>query len=299
MEIPNTDFQSLLLEIMERKSAKTGVPEINFTLENSPFVEISEVDQSEFIRFDSSAYSLLPPGYRSVELSPLVPFGTNKVLASINQKRVLSTTRNSEIISDPTTALALYCAKERSSKVKKDSKNSESVSMATSQRVIRQDKVKKEGYSQHFRTFTVGVAGRDVGFEKFEKENLKEHLSFFLSLLRKLNESGDYNINEIIVTLSGTNSEQLELLDSIKNTIVGELTELFPEVTFNFDLDRKSNYYKSLCYTIYAKNKDGKGPVSIAGGGLTDWTEILVSSKKERFLVGSIGSETLCRHFKN
>ena len=298
MKIPNTDLQSLLLELMDKKSFKTGVKEINFTLENNPFVEMSKVDQLTFVKFDSLAYNLLPPEYKGVELPPLVPFATNRVLADISQKRVLSTMRNSEVISDPTTALALYCAKERANKIKNFSRNSELVAMATSQRAIRQDPVKKEGYSQHFRTFTISVAGRDVGFEQFEKENLKKHLEFFLSLLEKLNESGDYIINDITVTLSDVEKKQPELLSIIKDTVIKELSETFPRVIFKFDTDRKSSYYKNLCYSISAKNKNDK-LISVAGGGITDWTEILVESKKERLLVGSIGSEILCRHFKS
>jgi hypothetical protein len=298
IKIPNTDLQSLFLGLMDKKSFNTGIKEINSTLENNPFVEMSKVDQSTFVKFDSLAYNLLPSEYRGVELSPLVPFATNKVLAGISQKRVLSTMRNSEVLSDPTTALALYCAKERANKIKRFSKDSELVAMATSQRAVRQDPVKKEEYSQHFRTFTIGAAGRDVGFEQFEKENLKKHLEFFLSLLEKLNESGDYIINEITVTLSDVEKKQPELLSIIKDTVVKELSETFSQIAFKFDVNRKSNYYKNLCYSISAKNKNGE-LISVAGGGMTDWTEILVESKKEKLLVGSIGSETLCRHFRS
>lgn len=296
-EIPNTDFQSLLLEIMEKKSLKTGVREINSTIENNPFVKLSKVDQLTFVKFDGLAYSLLPSKYKGIELSPVVPFATNKVLADISQKRVLSTARNSEVISDPTTALALYCAKERIQKIKKNPADPELVALASSQRVIRQDQIKKEGYSQHFRTFTLSVAGRDVGFEKFEKDNLKEHLTFFLSLLKELNESGSYAIEDITVTIANVEERQSDLLDRIKDSVVKELVEEYPNVTFNFDPNRKSNYYKSLCYSISARNKEQKEPISVAGGGMTDWTEKLVGSKKERLLVGSIGSETLCKHF--
>lgn len=298
MKIPNTDLQSLLLELMDEKSSKTGVKEINSTLERNPFVEISPVDQFTFIKFDNLAYNLLPSEYKGVELSPLVPFAANRVLADINQKRVFSTMRNSEVISDPTTALALRCAKERINKIKENPRNSDLVAMATSQRVVRQNPIKKEKYSQHFKTFTISVAGRDVGFERFEKENLKKHLGFFLSLLEKLNESGEYIINEITVTLSDVEKKQPELLSIIKDTVVEELSKIFPKATFKLDTNKKSSYYKNLCYSILAKNKNGE-LISVAGGGMTDWTEILIGSKKERLLVGSIGSEILCGHFKS
>jgi histidyl-tRNA synthetase len=240
----------------------------------------------------------LPPKYSGIELSPLMPFATNKVLANISQKRILSTTRNSEVVSDPSTALALYCAKRRAKKIKMDPKDSELVAMATSQRVIRQNKLKKEVQNHHFRTFTIGVAGRDTGFEKFEKDNLKEHLIFFLSLLKNLNQGGEYSIREISVIISNVGQKK-ELLDIIKDSVVAELIELFPEVTFKFDLERRSNYYNSLCYHITAKNKSSDEPFTVVGGGMSDWTAMLVGSKKEKFLFGSIGSEILGKYFKN
>lgn len=117
IDMPNTDLQSLLLEVFEEKAGNTGVAEINTALERNPFVQMSNVDQRDLLRFDNLAYSVLPPMYRGVELSPLVPFATNRMLAGINQKRVLSTTRNSEVMSDPTTALALQCAQERARRI--------------------------------------------------------------------------------------------------------------------------------------------------------------------------------------
>lgn len=296
-DIPSTDFQSLVLEIMDKKSLKIGVKELNSALENNPFVKKSEVDQITFIKFDSLAYNLLPSNYKGIELSPLVPFATNKVLADISQKRVLSTSRNSEVISDPTTALALYCAKERMDRIKKDHKDSESINVATSQRVARQNKLKKEVQTQHFRTFTLSAAGRDVGFEKFEKENLKEHLVFFLSLLEKLNESKEYSINDIRVVVSNVGGKK-ELLEIIKTDVITELIDLFPEVDFEFDTKRESKYYNSLCYNILAKNKKHDEPFTVVGGGMTDWTAALIGSKKERLIFGSVGSEILGRYFK-
>jgi hypothetical protein len=297
IDMPNTDLQSLLLEVFEEKADDTGVAEINTALERNPFVQMSSVDQRDLLRFDSIAYGVLPPMYKGVELSPLVPFATNRMLAGINQKRILSTTRNSEVISDPTTALALQCAQERAYRIKVNPKDATSVALAASQRVIRQDPVKKEGYSQHFKTFTLAVAGRDIGFERFEKENLLEHLRAFLTIIKLLNESGEYAINDITVAISDV-SKRPGLLESIDTEVLKELQEVFTETTFTVDSDRASNYYKSLCYSIAARVAKDRAMMSIAGGGITSWTEMLVGSKKERLLVGSIGSETICRHFK-
>lgn len=297
LNIPNTDFQSLVLAVFNEKAEKTKVSNILSTIERSNFVQPSDVESRDLISFDSLAYRTLPKRYKGVELSPVVPFAVNHVLGGISQNRVMSTSRNSEVISDPTTALALLCAKERTSLVKVDPKDSTEVTLATSQRVIRQDSVKKEGYSQHFKTFTLAVAGRDIGFERFEKENLSEHISVFLSIINSLNMEGGYLIEDVSVVFSNVGDNE-GLTDMVNNILIPELQSNFTGVRFSFDNERKSNYYKNICYSMFATPSGSETPFSIAGGGVTDWSEKLVGSKKERFLVGSIGSETICRHFK-
>lgn len=299
LRIPNTDYQSLVLELSEEKSSKIGKGELNKVLEENPFVQTSAVEQKVFTEFDSFAYNLLPSKYMSVELSPLVPFATNKILAGISQKRIFSVTRNAEIVSDPTTALALYCARERILKLSQNSRNADPVSLASSHRVIRQENVKKAEYSSHFRTFALAVAGRDIGHEAFEKENVREQLFFFLNLLKVLNEFGGYSINKMEINIANADNSHKELLDILNDSVFENLKQSFPEVDFYFDPYANSDYYKSIFYRITGFNQKGEGPISIAGGGITDWTEILVSSKKERLLVGAIGTEILCKHFKN
>lgn len=297
IEIPSSQLQSLLLEVTEKRAGNIGSRELNAALENNPFVEISKVEQVAFLDFDRTAYDVLPRDYVGIELSPLVPFATNNVLTGISQKSILSTIRTTETISDPTTALALYLSQERSRKIKVDPKDVTPVRMATSQRVIRQGKAKREGYSQHFRLFTVGIAGRDIGNRSFEKSSFKEHLGYFCKLLQTLDESDAFVIKNIRVAISDVSENPDMLLDIIDETVLAELREEFPHVVFEKDIDRRSNYYKNLCHAISAENRDGKR-FSVAGGGITNWTEILTGSQKERLLVGSVGSETICTHFR-
>lgn len=294
--LPSRDLHSLLLEVMDSKSKKTGVSEINTAIEENPNVIPSDIPQIDFVRFDTEAYSLLPNSFRSVDLSPLVPFATSVVLSGVSQKRILSTAKKTEVVSDPTTALALQCAKERIEKIKIELKNLDCVDLATSHRVVRQNKLVKEGQNQHFRSFTIMSASRDVGSEIFEKQKLKEQLTFILSLVKRLNETGGYSIQDVRVVLSDVGLDN-KLIDIVGKPVFEELSVIFPDVCFSFDLDRKTNYYKSLCYTITAKNNKGES-FSISGGGMTDWTEKLVGSKKEKLMFSTIGSEILCGKFK-
>ena len=56
-------------------------------------------------------------------------------------------------------------------------------------------------------------------------------------------------------------------------------------------------YYTNFCFKITAKNKN-KIKFPLVDGGFTDWTQKLISSKKERFLASGFGTELFCKNFK-
>ncbi len=289
-------FQSLLLDILERRADQVWIGDINSSLKTNPYVKMCEVDQKSFLKFDLLAYDLLPKEYQSIELSPLLPFSSNQLLADINQKRIFSTTRNAEIVSDPTMALALHLAQSRSECLKQNSKSVENIAMATSHRVIRQEKPKKSWYTTHFRNFTVWVTWRDTGSESFEKKYLEEHLVFFLRLIKNLNETHEYNIKNPTVTLLNANKNKKESFELTAQYLIERLLRINPDLAISVCSDKNSNYYSSLWYSICAENKSGQ-IVNIAWWGLTNWTQKLLWSTKERLLVGSIGSEILAKLF--
>lgn len=296
--LQNANFQSLLLDVLSKKAKSQEIKDINNALKTNPFVAKCDVDQKTFLNFDLLAYDLLPEQYQPVELSPLEPFGVNQCLAWINQKRIFSTTRNSEIISDPTMALALLSAQQRSELIKKDRENSDVVSLATSHRITRQEMPKKQWYTTHFRNFTISSAGRDQGFEKFEKQWLAEHFSFFIELFDKLNSSWKYNISDVTFVISNVNKNKPELMDIINGSVIENLRKRYPDISFKIDDSRQSNYYSWICYSIVAKNKDNQ-EINIWWGGFTDRTKKLTASDKERLLVGSVWTEVIAKLFKS
>jgi|GEM_PF-7063181 len=56
------------------------------------------------------------------------------------------------------------------------------------------------------------------------------------------------------------------------------------------------SYYQNGCFKISAQNSNGQ-IYPLVDGGFTDWTQQLVSSKKERLLVSGVGTELLCSNF--
>jgi hypothetical protein len=75
--------------------------------------------------------------------------------------------------------------------------------------------------------------------------------------------------------------------------VFGPLAERFPEVELGFRPGRLAavGYYTGLLLNIDAEL--GGRRLSVADGGSTDWTQRLLSDRKERLFVSGIGVERL------
>jgi hypothetical protein len=124
--------------------------------------------------------------FRPVELSPVCPLGTASVLSPISQDWIVSTIRNSEVVSDSTNVLAVECAVRRRDQKNRSSSQSAPVHLAASHRLLRGQKISpRPGVLQHFRIFSLCSAGRDPGNLRFETETISLHIGFFLSAFKK------------------------------------------------------------------------------------------------------------------
>lgn len=325
--LSGSDLQSLLLSVFNERSQALTPGKIIRAYEASRFTQPSGFDQREFLELDNLFYSVVPKDFRAIETSPTLPFGSSQVLAKADPKNVLTTIRNLEVVSDSTVALSLECARER----KKDPLST--VKVCSSGRVVRAQQYEEgSGFTPHFRVFSMCTAGRDTGHELFEKTSILEHLSIYLKALSRYTELG-FSINDITVSISdiriteeaikrnGVQRKGLgkiiregdlrelfgkldlpvntEFLSKVGGSVFKNLEKEFPTVSFNFQLDRLGGigHYNSLCFRIDAKNRSGE-TYQLVDGGLTDWTQSLLSNKKERLLISGIGTEFLLRKFK-
>jgi len=198
----SSDLQTLMTHVYEQVAHGSTPADIVHARMQSRFTDTCDVPQRELLELDRVIYGVIPDDFFSLELSPVVPIGINSVLTSVNQKRVLPTIRNVEVLGDPTTALALECALRRRKLLHQDPKDATTIKVCTSQRSVRlQHYEANSGFTPHFRAFALATAGRDCGHEKFERDNLFEHISFYLKALRSLNVSG-YPVMGMRVVLS-------------------------------------------------------------------------------------------------
>src|SRR5437016_6092587 len=93
-----TDLQSLMLEVSHRRAARISPADLLARFASSRFARPAAVEPTAVAAFEELAWSLLPNGYRALELSPVCPLGTNSVVATVNQNKVISTIRNTEVV---------------------------------------------------------------------------------------------------------------------------------------------------------------------------------------------------------
>jgi hypothetical protein len=282
------DLTSLLLEVYRKKTKKITPKALLQQYMQNGYVRPAKASVRESIQFDLLACSLLPSDFEMIELSPLAPLGSNSVIASVNQNNAISTIRNIEVCSDPTNVLALEAA-ARKQRLNGE-KGQNVVKLACSQRVVRGQKFKEANCFPHFRILALATAGRDEGSFKFETESLYEHISYYIKLLTQA-ESLGIKICDLSVHITALDENRISIL---QEKVIDRLAATHAFVHVKFDQSRATGrgYYRDVCYHILAKDSAGENMLLI-DGGCADWTQQLLSNRKERFLMSGLGSERL------
>ena len=186
------------------------------------------------------------------------------MLGRIHQNNVLSTIRNTEVVADPTASLALEAAVRRR-------RGRGAVRLCTLGRILRLQPIPDlPGYTPHFRLFALVSAGRAQPSHGFEREALSEHLAVYRRLLDGLG------------------------IDGYRCEVAGEPRLDIPGATY--DSERRSTYYDGPMLQIWATDGDGV-TYPLADGGRIDWTQRLLSNRKERLLTSAIGISLVSLRF--
>ena len=112
-QLAPTDLQSLLLEVYRLKAEQRSPAALLADYESNRFVRPSSVSPERLAEWERVALASLPDGFEALALAPVSPLGTSSAVGLVDQNRVVSTIRNSEVVSDSTNVLALECAVRR------------------------------------------------------------------------------------------------------------------------------------------------------------------------------------------
>jgi len=284
-----SDLQSLLLEVYQRRIKTLSPRHLLEQYTQNRFVQMSKMDPRTLVEFDRLAYSILPQDFEVVELSPVCPLGTNSIIAPVDQNNALTTIRNTEVVADSTNVLALECARRRRKWLHDKEERQTTVKLCASHRLLRTQVFDSPDAFPHFQVFGLCTAGRDAGSLMFETESLSEHIDFYIRLLKAAIElRKKINALRVVVLLYDES-----WTETIQQRVIASLAEKHPGTKFDVSsVTEKQTYYQGARFQIYAEDEKGTD-YFLVDGGFTDWTQKLLSNKKERLLISGLGSERL------
>lgn len=223
---------SMLVILFNERIKRMNPQEAMKNYAESRLFTVSEIDPVTQVKLDALLYDSLPESYRPIIISPVSPLGGSSTLNEIDSKTILQTIKSSEVVADASVTLAMESTKIRKSI---GLKQAPVVNLATSQRELRLQSFEDPNFKSHFATFTLTSAGRDTGRYSFEQNQTHEHVDYFLSALHKLNEAGDYELNDITVEISDMSMMDLllengklardEITASIRGKSTGKMFE--------------------------------------------------------------------------
>lgn len=281
-----SSLQSLLLEVYRRRTMKADAASLFRRYRSNRFVRPSNTDVRKEINFEQHAFSLLPPSYQVVGLSPVAPLGSCSLVAPVSQNNVLTTIRNTEVCADPTNILALECAMRLEQIRRQEPTGFPVIKLCSSHRALRTQSFEDPASFPHFKLLCLCAAGRDTGSYSFEKRTLTEQILYYIRLL--------YSLEEINVQASSVRVE-LEVFDrhfsKTAEAVAEDLKRNRGDVIIAItESARKQDYYSNVRYKLYATNWEGK-EFFLCDGGFTNWTQQLLQDRKQRFLIGGLGTE--------
>jgi hypothetical protein len=272
-----SDLQTLLMSVTKSRASAVTAARLMQRWEHDRFVRPAPSDPRAVWRVETRLWELLPADFDGLDLSPVAPLATCSAVAPVDQHRVISTTRASEVVSDSTNVLALEAARRR--KQNPD----QPVHLAACHRVIRAQPFSGEGLFQHFRIFALLSSARDQGSGRTEAAMLSRHLDYWIRSITDMTRSSH-------LTLEFTSFDSPVLLERFNDTVLDSLLPLPEHVRVREDPTRQRarGYYNLGAIRVVADEE-----LEIGDGGFTDWTAQLMADKKERCLISCVGTERL------
>lgn len=279
-KLSGSELNSLLLEVFEKRVMQETPSSLLEKYTKNKLVKPAQLDFLKFKEEELECCKIVTnSSFELIELSPVAQLGTSSIMATVNQKKVLTALRNTEIQSDPTNSIALhYASLKKNNELSEKTYNFSNVS-----RVIRTQVFSNPNFTPHFPILCLISCGMDTGSFEFEKTEIHKHFAItqdvcksvfgFNNLFFEIIPCKEYDSNSPLISNS---------LSHIKNS--------------GFDVriaesDSQNNYYYGM--RIKAKIIADGVEYEIGDGGLLDWTQKLLANKKERMLTMGLGIQLL------
>ncbi|MBN9385071.1 MAG: hypothetical protein J0H74_30225 [Chitinophagaceae bacterium] len=284
--VAGSEFNSLLLAVYDRRVRNLRAPALLQQYRKNRFVQPSELDMIALLEQELQTLRFWKGcGFEPVELSPAAQWGSCSVVGTVSQNKIVSATRQTEIVADATNSIALHIADLRR---RRELPVGEPARFCTVHRHIRTQEIKGgKGFTAHFKIGCIVSAGRDRGDHRWECQALREQMQAFQSLFREV-----FKVDKIRWKLQqrGGYEGGMPLIDRLGEYLEREM----PGIALEMEKTPLPNdYYRGVQFKMII-DLAGK-EWEIADGGFVDWTQQLLEDRKERLLIGGFGLELLFR----
>lgn len=214
------------------------------------------------------------------ELSPVAPLGSCSTVALTDQNRVLSSSRMTEVVSDPTNVLALECA------LRLRANPAVPVHLATAQRVVRAQPIPRlPGYTQHFRLFALASGGQEE----------KDHAFTVATVVRQIEAMGR-GLDRLEGQGYGFGRRRIDILATPDKQRIGDrIAQRLGALAAREPLDHP--YYSGgIRYKIWVTAPDGD-EVPLVDGGSFDWLAQLGSNRRAVYVASGVGAQLVALRF--
>jgi len=274
--LPASRLWSLLIEVLEARAAARRLPALVEQWDRDRFVQPAIVDQRSLLDVDrhllAAAFA-----FEAIELSPVAPLGVCSVMGRASQNKVLSALRGTEVVADPTSVMALECAR----RLRRDPATR--VRLATSHRSVRAQEIPKQrGFTANFRIFCLASAGIEQENHAFVIDAVAEHMTAMLNALDRLEQHG-FAFPDRRVTVFATEERA-----AIGDRIVAMLGR--PEVARA--MLEHPYYTNGLRFQVASRASDGT-EMPLVDGGAFDWVAKLTSNRRAVYVASGLGSQLL------
>ncbi|WP_123847795.1 hypothetical protein [Chitinophaga lutea] len=281
-QLSASELNTVLLDVFNQRVAGLDAAALLQKYMLNRFVKPAAVDVIRLKEEELQILRLLQKeGFEPLELSPVTQLGACAVVAAVNQKKVISALRNTEVLSDPTNAMALLYTEGK----KSGGLPAQTYRYCAITRTVRAQALDNPAFAPHFAvcalaTMTCAGAGYIV-----ETTALCEHVMAQEAILRQV-----FGLNSIRVHLLPQKGH------GANHALVGTAMELLqrsrPAIAVTVrERDETKNYYTGIQFKLIA---DLQGePFEIGDGGLVDWTQQLLSDKSQRMFISGLGTQVL------
>ena len=113
LALPAADLRSLLLDIAAERARRQSPPDVLRQYASDRFCAPGSIDAVLLARASAAALAQVASSFKPVVLSPIAPLGSCSALGSVPQNNLVTTMRLTDVVADPTNALALEAAGRR------------------------------------------------------------------------------------------------------------------------------------------------------------------------------------------